>query len=76
MDKSYQTSDWRIRPLPQQMIEYAKMDSCVLVWICFILLAKHKKSDLMPAIYLECHKMTYQKIHPRLGPQIILEFDA
>jgi exosome complex exonuclease RRP6 len=33
MDKSYQQADWRVRPLPRKMIDYARMDSGVLLWI-------------------------------------------
>lgn len=35
MDKSYQQADWRVRPLPKKMLEYARMDSCVLLMVWF-----------------------------------------
>ena len=31
LDKSFQTADWRIRPLPQKMIDYARKDSSTLI---------------------------------------------
>ncbi|PIO22684.1 hypothetical protein AB205_0183750 [Aquarana catesbeiana] len=32
-DKKYQLADWRIRPLPQEMIEYARADTHFLLYI-------------------------------------------
>jgi len=37
MDKSYQQADWRVRPLPKGMIDYARMDSAVLVFLWAVL---------------------------------------
>jgi ribonuclease D len=31
IDKQYQTADWRIRPLPPEMAEYARNDTCHLI---------------------------------------------
>ncbi|KRX10288.1 Ribonuclease H-like domain [Pseudocohnilembus persalinus] len=31
LNKEYQVSDWRIRPLPKPMLDYARMDSRVLI---------------------------------------------
>lgn len=33
MDKEYQTSEWRLRPLPKAMLEYARCDSLNLLLI-------------------------------------------
>ena len=33
VDKKYQTADWRIRPLPQEMINYARSDTHYLLYI-------------------------------------------
>ncbi|CAB3387940.1 Hypothetical predicted protein [Cloeon dipterum] len=33
MDKKYQLADWRLRPLPKEMIEYARMDTHLLLYI-------------------------------------------
>ena len=32
-DKTFQTSDWRIRPLPEKMMKYARMDTHYLLYI-------------------------------------------
>ena len=37
MDKFYQMADWRIRPLPQGMLDYARGDSRYLIAIFSIL---------------------------------------
>eukprot|EP00916_Digyalum_oweni_P001147 GHVL01002258.1.p1 GENE.GHVL01002258.1~~GHVL01002258.1.p1 ORF type:complete len:481 (+),score=119.31 GHVL01002258.1:1548-2990(+) len=34
LQKIYQQSDWRIRPLPKPMIRYAANDACVLPFLC------------------------------------------
>ena len=33
LDKVYQTSDWRVRPLPKSMLEYARRDASTLILI-------------------------------------------
>ena len=38
LDKFFQVSDWRIRPLPQGMLEYARSDSHYLIPIYLILM--------------------------------------
>ena len=37
LDKSYQKADWRVRPLPKGMLDYARNDSCVLLYLWYIL---------------------------------------
>jgi exosome complex exonuclease RRP6 len=32
-DKKYQMADWRIRPLPQEMVDYARADTHYLLYI-------------------------------------------
>lgn len=39
LDKKYQMADWRQRPLPQCMIEYARMDSRCLIYIFYQMVA-------------------------------------
>ena len=34
VDKKFQLADWRIRPLPQEMIDYARGDTHYLLYIC------------------------------------------
>ena len=33
LNKAYQRADWRLRPLPKVMIDYARKDSCVLLFL-------------------------------------------
>jgi len=33
LDKSFQQADWRVRPLPQGMMDYARLDSSVLLYL-------------------------------------------
>jgi ribonuclease D len=33
MNKDYQVSEWRIRPIPSSMIDYARRDSLVLPFL-------------------------------------------
>jgi ribonuclease D len=33
MSKDYQVSEWRIRPIPSSMIDYARRDSMVLPYL-------------------------------------------
>lgn len=33
IDKKYQVADWRIRPVPSEMIEYARADTHYLLYI-------------------------------------------
>ena len=32
VDKQYQLADWRIRPLPKEMVFYARQDTRYLIW--------------------------------------------
>ncbi|XP_021193965.3 exosome complex component 10 homolog isoform X1 [Helicoverpa armigera] len=41
-DKKYQLADWRIRPLPAELIEYARMDTHYLLYIW-----RHMKDELL-----------------------------
>lgn len=33
MDKDFQTSDWRVRPLLKEMVDYARMDAEILLYV-------------------------------------------
>ncbi|XP_053624536.1 exosome complex component 10 homolog [Plodia interpunctella] len=39
-DKRYQLADWRIRPLPEELIEYARMDTHYLIYIWHMMKAE------------------------------------
>ena len=50
LDKKYQKADWRLRPLPDVMREYARKDSCVLLYLWQILyseLTKKENADML-----------------------------
>ncbi|KAL0476579.1 exosome complex RNAse RPR6 [Acrasis kona] len=46
-DKKYQLADWRIRPLPSEMVKYAREDTHYLLYICAIL--KQEMYDRPPS---------------------------
>jgi len=50
LDKLYQKSDWRIRPLPKEMLDYARMDSACLLLLFPLLLKKIKEANLLEKI--------------------------
>jgi len=37
LNKAYQKADWRVRPLPKVMMDYARGDSCVLLYLWYLL---------------------------------------
>jgi len=44
LDKTYQKADWRVRPLPKVMMEYGRGDSCILLFLWYLLSKELKKS--------------------------------
>jgi len=46
LDKSYQKADWRVRPLPKVMMEYGRNDSCVLLFLWYLLDDEIKRKNL------------------------------
>ncbi|CAD8157141.1 unnamed protein product [Paramecium pentaurelia] len=64
LDKLYQTSDWRIRPLPQQMIEYARLDSASLLFLYPILIDECRKSNLVTKVFNQCQKLSLITQYP------------
>lgn len=47
MDKNFQRSDWRIRPLFKEMIQYAAIDAEVLPYVYLKLLKVYKDNKDM-----------------------------
>jgi len=45
LDKTYQKADWRVRPLPKVMMEYGRGDSCVLLYLWYMLDNEMKKNE-------------------------------
>ncbi|MDY0362154.1 MAG: HRDC domain-containing protein [Desulforegulaceae bacterium] len=52
-EKKYQKKDWSIRPLPNDMLDYAAMDSRYLIEICEILREKLKSLKRLDWVYEE-----------------------
>lgn len=45
MEKNFQRSDWRIRPLFKEMIQYAAIDAEVLPYVYLRILSVYKKDE-------------------------------
>lgn len=56
LDKRYQKSDWRIRPLPQEMLNYARLDSACLLYLFPKLLKKVVESGQLKKVQESCQK--------------------
>eukprot|EP01017_Pseudomicrothorax_dubius_P006947 TRINITY_DN12088_c0_g1_i1.p1 TRINITY_DN12088_c0_g1~~TRINITY_DN12088_c0_g1_i1.p1 ORF type:complete len:214 (-),score=29.39 TRINITY_DN12088_c0_g1_i1:23-616(-) len=67
IDKRYQISDWRIRPLPPPMLDYCRKDSALL-----LLLFKRMNEELnkltvegenhLVRLAIKCNERSYQKV--------------
>ncbi|KNC29695.1 hypothetical protein FF38_05071 [Lucilia cuprina] len=56
IDKTFQLADWRIRPLPQELVAYARQDTHFLIYIYErltndLLEAAHQQPQLLRSIY-------------------------
>ena len=63
LDKSYQISDWRVRPLPSAMLEYARKDASTLL----LLFVKQNEiiinqSDLFKVVLEDMIRVCYKRI--------------
>ena len=56
MSKEYQVSEWRIRPIPKVMLDYARKDSLILIWLLPTMLEKLPKSETIRDIVLSACK--------------------
>ena len=54
MSKDYQVSEWRIRPIPSSMIDYARRDSMVLPFLSSIMLNQIALNDLEEILVAGC----------------------
>lgn len=62
LDKQFQTSDWRIRPLPKFMMEYAKRDSNVLLYLFCYLIEELNESEKIKDMILSSNRYCFEKI--------------
>ncbi|XP_073459559.1 LOW QUALITY PROTEIN: exosome complex component 10-like [Aquarana catesbeiana] len=65
-DKKYQLADWRIRPLPQEMIEYARADTHFLLYIydrmrTDLLNAANGKQNLLQLVWQKSKEICLKK---------------
>ncbi|XP_016976066.1 exosome component 10 [Drosophila rhopaloa] len=73
VDKSLQLADWRMRPLPQQLVDYARQDTHFLIYVyermTNDLLQQQAEPGLLGSVYqmsTEVCKKRYNK--PHIGP--------
>ncbi|XP_001358230.2 exosome component 10 [Drosophila pseudoobscura] len=79
VDKSLQLADWRMRPLPQQLIDYARQDTHYLIYVYErmtndLLQAEQGQSQALRTVYqlsTEVCKKRYTK--PHVGPESHLD---
>ncbi|KAF2150865.1 exosome complex exonuclease-like protein Rrp6 [Myriangium duriaei CBS 260.36] len=56
--KQYQTADWRIRPLPQELFDYARSDTHFLLFIY-----DNMRNELIDRSHLELQDLEHDKVH-------------
>lgn len=72
LDKSYQKADWRVRPLPQGMLEYARRDSSVLLYLWYFLDGelKYRGKEMMIKMtrnmIVKCWKTLEKSVRPHI----------
>ncbi|EDV42698.1 uncharacterized protein Dana_GF18126 [Drosophila ananassae] len=78
VDKSLQLADWRMRPLPQQLVDYARQDTHFLIYVyermTNDLLEQQVETGLLNNVYMmstEVCKKRYNK--PHVGPESHLD---
>lgn len=45
LKKQMQREDWRLRPLPQDMVQYARTDACYLLYVAHCLVGELKQKN-------------------------------
>ncbi|KAH8340929.1 hypothetical protein KR059_009787 [Drosophila kikkawai] len=78
VDKSLQLADWRMRPLPQQLVDYARQDTHFLIYVyermTNDLLQQQTEPGLLNTVYqmsTDVCKKRYSK--PHIGPESHLD---
>uniref|UniRef100_A0A3B3WNM5 Exosome complex component 10 n=1 Tax=Poecilia mexicana TaxID=48701 RepID=A0A3B3WNM5_9TELE len=78
-DKRYQLADWRIRPLPEEMIEYARADTHYLLYIydCMraqLLESNHGQPGLLQCVWNKSKDVSLKKyVKPIFSEESYLE---
>ena len=81
LDKSYQVSDWRVRPLPQSMLDYARKDSSVLLylwWVMTPIIDKKAAKDQTLVVHLAASlaKLCYKRFEKAVMKKAKLILEA
>ncbi|XP_017083385.1 exosome component 10 [Drosophila eugracilis] len=78
VDKSLQLADWRMRPLPQQLVDYARQDTHFLIYVyermTNDLLQQQAEPGLLGSVYQQSTdvcKKRYNK--PHIGPESYMD---
>jgi exosome complex exonuclease RRP6 len=61
MSKDYQVSEWRIRPIPQSMLEYARKDSFVLPFLARVMLGVLPEERVKEVVMAGCRQARKNK---------------
>jgi ribonuclease D len=56
MDKDFQMSDWRVRPLLKEMVDYARMDAEILLYLFAKLTHAADKKGMIRQVQEQCFK--------------------
>eukprot|EP00826_Nyctotherus_ovalis_P038880 TRINITY_DN3680_c0_g2_i2.p1 TRINITY_DN3680_c0_g2~~TRINITY_DN3680_c0_g2_i2.p1 ORF type:complete len:171 (+),score=19.57 TRINITY_DN3680_c0_g2_i2:242-754(+) len=64
MDKYFQKADWRIRPLPSAMLDYARADSHYLISLYHILASKLNERGSLVSMAVQCNELACKKVKP------------
>lgn len=62
MDKYFQKADWRIRPLPRAMLDYARADSHYLISLYHILASKLNEMGSLVPMAMQCNELACKKV--------------
>ena len=68
LDKQYQKADWRLRPLPTDMLLYASTDAWVLVPL-FLSFCKLMSAEELAASWASCRDM-FESVEQKALPQV------
>jgi len=73
LDKSYQKADWRIRPLPKAMLDYARIDASILLFLWYKLNCELTMEQRL-LLERKMAKKCWKTIEGCMQPKIHLEF--
>ena len=62
LDKSFQTSFWGMRPLPKVMLDYARLDSRVLMGLFPCILREIKEKGNEKQMAYACNRVCLEKV--------------